>query len=193
LRTKLIDDLAAPGRKTTMESSMDGPPQQSNRSRWRLALTATWLTASFLAPGFVAWGEDNGLPIAQDVILARKSLMNLISDNQDRINNMLIEHKIDFDKAHTYADNMAIGLTVFPHLFPASSNLWKEGAESDPVNDTIAAPDIWSDFQDFYEQATATAKIAEEIKQVDNEEDLRRLNRALGNACDLCHALYLKE
>jgi cytochrome c556 len=32
-----------------------------------------------------------------------------------------------------------------------------------------------------------------ELRRADNEDDVKRLYRALGIACDTCHALYMKE
>jgi cytochrome c556 len=84
-------------------------------------------------------------------------------------------------------------LTAFPHLFPPSSNQWTEGADLDPATDTIASPDIWTDFADFYKLATGTAKIADEMSRAANEDAVKSLHRALGINCDLCHSLYLKE
>ena len=158
-----------------------------------MALAIAILAMGFLAPVLVAMGQDQSAATAKDVIWARKTLMASIGDNADRIASMISERSIDLHDAHENARNIAVMLTAFPHLFPPSSNQWTEGADLDPATDTIASPDIWTEFADFYKLASGTAKIADEMSRAANEEDVKSLNRALGINCDLCHSLYLKE
>jgi cytochrome c556 len=158
-----------------------------------VAVACAAFATSFLAATFVATAQDQRAATAKDVIFARKTLMNSIMDNMDKIGAMVSQQKIDLHAAHDYADNISTMLMAFPHLFPPNSNLWKENADLDPVTDTIASPDVWTEFADFYRRAAAAAKTASDLSRADNEDDLKRLSRALGIACDTCHALYLKE
>ena len=128
-----------------------------------------------------------------DVITARKLLMDSIMNNMDRIQEMISERRIDLGVSRECADNIASMLAAFPHLFPPGSNQWKEDVDLDPVKDTFASPDIWTDFRDFSRRAAAAANTALELRPADNEEDVKRFYRALGIACDTCHALYMKE
>ena len=140
-----------------------------------------------------AIGQDDSAGTAKDVILARKTLMNSIMDKMDWITEMISQGTIDLDKVHALADDIAVMLTAFPHLFPPNSNQWKENADIDPATDTVASPDIWIDFADFYRRSAAAAKTADDLRRADSEDEVKRLNRALGVACDTCHSLYLKE
>jgi cytochrome c556 len=131
--------------------------------------------------------------VTSDVIAARKLLMDSIMNNMDRIQEMISERRIDPSVSRECADNIASMLAAFPHLFPPSSNQWKENVDLDPVKDTYASPDIWTEFADFSRRAAAAANTALELRRTDNEDDVKRLYRALGIACDTCHALYMKE
>jgi len=73
-----------------------------------------------------------------------------------------------------------------------SSNTYA-GERIGKPTDTIASPDIWTDFSDFYRRAAFAAKTADEIRRAPDEDEVKRLHRALGIACDTCHSLYLKE
>ena len=158
-----------------------------------MAVAIAGLAASFLATSFVAMAQDQSAATAKDVILARKTLMNSIMDNMDRIGSMISLRKIDLHAAQEHADNISVMFMAFPHLFPPTSNQWKENAKLDPATDTIASPDVWTDFADFYQRAATAAQTAYEMSRAPNEDEVKRLNRALGIACDTCHALYLKE
>ena len=128
-----------------------------------------------------------------DVIAARKLLMDSIMNNMDKIQEMISERRINPNVSRECADNIASMLMAFPHLFPSSSNQWKEDIDLDPVKDTFASPDIWTEFADFSRRAAAAANTALELRRADNEDDVKRFYRALGIACDTCHAMYLKE
>lgn len=158
-----------------------------------MAVAIVIFIAGFLAPVLVATAQDQSAATAKDVIWARKTLMAAIGDQADRITAMISERNIDLREAHANARNIAAMLTALPHLFPPSSNQWREGVDLDPVTDTIASPDIWTEFDEFYKLATGTAKIADELSRAKNEDEVKSLHRALGINCDLCHSLYLKE
>ena len=180
-------------RNTGTELKMKGLCQFLSQSGRRMAVAVTVLAAGLLVPDLVAMGQDQSAATAEGVILARKTLMNSIGDNSDRIANMISERNINLHDAHVYANNISVMLTAFPHLFPPNSNQWTEGADLDPATDTVASPEIWTNFADFYQLALAAAKRADEMKRADNEDDVKSLHRALGNICDFCHALYFKE
>jgi cytochrome c556 len=131
--------------------------------------------------------------MTSDVIAARKLLMDSIMNDMDKIQEMVSERRIDLGVSRECAGNIASMLVAFPHLFPPGSNQWKEDVNLDPVKDTFASPDIWTEFADFSRRSAAAANTALELRRADNEDDVKRLYRALGIACDTCHALYMKE
>ena len=163
------------------------------RSNPRRCITVAVAAIVLLATSLVAKAQDQSAASVKDVILARKTLMNSINDSMDRIGEMTALQAFDSRKAGRYAADIAAMLTAFPHLFPPASNQWKENADFDPATDTIASPDIWTSFADFYRRAAAAAKTASELSRADREDEIRRLHRALWVTCDTCHALYLKE
>jgi len=167
--------------------------QESSARARRIAVAGAAVAACCLATSLLAVAQDQSAATAKDVIWARKTLMNSIMDRMDKIAAMISLGKIDLPAARSHADTMSAMFVAFPHLFPPSSNLWKENADLEPVTDTIASPEIWTNYPDFYQRAAAAAKTARDMSRADSEDEIKRLNRALGIACDTCHALYLKE
>ena len=161
--------------------------------RFRVAVAIACVAACPLVASFAASSQDQSAATARDAILARKGLMNSIMDKMDRIANMISRGKIEMSAAREHADDISVMLSAFPHLFPESSNQWKENSDLDPATDTIASPDIWTDFAEFYRRSATATNTAFELSRAENAEDVKRLYRALGVACDTCHALYLKE
>jgi cytochrome c556 len=142
-----------------------------------------------IALSFASRAQD----VTSDVIAARKLVMDSIMNNMDKIQEMVSERRIDLRVSRECADNIVSMLAAFPHLFPPGSNQWKEDVDLDPVKDTFASPDIWTEFADFSRRSAAAANTALELRRADNEDDVKRFYRALGIACDTCHALYMKE
>jgi cytochrome c556 len=150
------------------------------------------LACSVLA-SFAAVAQDQSAATAKDVIVARKTLMNSVMDKMDKIGNMISQRRIEMQASRENADDISVMLMALPHLFPPESNQWKENAGGDPATETVAAPEIWADFADFYRRSAIAANTAYELSRADSEDDVKRLYRALGVACDTCHSLYLKE
>jgi cytochrome c556 len=151
------------------------------------------LAAGFLAASPPAGAQDQSAATAQDAIAARKTLMDFMCDRMTEIETMVGGGKVDLEIVHQYADAMSAMFMGFPHLFPPSSNLWKHDPNADPVSETLASPDVWTGFADFYKQAQESAKLAGELARAGTNEDARDRARELRIACDSCHALYLEE
>jgi cytochrome c556 len=140
------------------------------------------------APSFA---EDQ--PPPKDTIFARKTLMGEIDMNMDEIETMLApEGKLALADAQEHAEVISTLLMAFPHLFPPSTNQWKQGAERDPATDTFANPAIWSNFSDFYQRATEASKIAWNASRAKKSEEFRTQIKQLRVRCNACHALNLK-
>ena len=158
-------------------------------SSLKLRMACAGLVMCCLATPLVSSAQDT----TSDVIAARKLLMDSIMNNMDKIQEMISERNINLNVSRDCADNIAAMLAAFPHLFPPGSNQWKDNVDLDPVKDTFAAPDIWTEFADFSRRAAAAAATALELRRAGNEDEVKQLYRALGIACDTCHALYMKE
>jgi cytochrome c556 len=81
---------------------------------------------------------------------------------------------------------------AFPHMFQAATNQWKPGAERDPAFDTFAAPEVWTNFADFYARATEASKIAWAASRAKRGADFRPLIAQLREHCNACHAINMK-
>jgi cytochrome c556 len=162
------------------------------RRRMAVAIACAGLAVGLLATSFVAMGQDQSAATAKDVILARKTLMDSLSDNMDQIETMISTGKIDLADAHEHADTISVMLMAFPHLFPPASNQWKPNADLDPGTDTFASPDAWSKFPDFYQRAAVASKTAFDMSHADKADELKTRAKELRVDCNACHALYLK-
>jgi cytochrome c556 len=174
---------------------MSGHKQNLPRPRrpmW-VAIVCVGLAAGLLATSLIAVPQDQSAATTKDVIFARKTMMDSISDNMDQIEGMISTGKIDLADAKEHADTMSVMLMAFPHLFPPGSNQWKpNNPDPDPVTDTFASPDAWSKFSDFYQRAAAASKTAFDMSRADKVDDLKARAKELRVACNACHAAYLK-
>ena len=141
-----------------------------------------------VAPSFA---EDQ--PPPKDTIFARKIVMGEIDMNMDEVETMLApEGKLLLSDAQEHAEVISTLLMAFPHLFPPSTNQWKEGATRDPATDTFANPAIWSNFGDFYRRATEASKIAWDASHAKKPDEFRAQIKELRLRCNACHALNFK-
>jgi cytochrome c556 len=153
-----------------------------------LALVAVAAIACSAAPSSA---EDQ--PPVKDTIFARKTAMGEIDMNMDEIETMLAPGgKLDLADAREHAEVISTLLLVFPHLFPPSTNQWKQGAERDPATDTFANPAIWSNYADFYKRASEASKIAWSAAAAKKPDEFRAQIKELRVRCNGCHALNLK-
>jgi cytochrome c556 len=138
-----------------------------------------------------ACAEDQ--PPPKDTIFARKVVMGEIDMNMDEIETMLApEGKLALADAQEHAEVISTLLMAFPHLFPPSTNQWREGATRDPATDTFANPGLWSNFGDFYRRASEASKIAWDASRAKRPDEFRTQIKALRQRCNACHALNLK-
>src|SRR5262249_30620375 len=145
-----------------------------------------------LVSGLLAQAQDQSAATTKDVIFARKTLMNSISDNMDQIEMMISAGKLDLPQAHEHGDKESGVFLAVPPLFPATSNQWKPNADRDPGTDTFASPDLWAKFSDFYQRVAAASKTAFNMSNADKEDEFKSLAKELRTACNSCHAAYLK-
>ena len=164
------------------------------------------LTAALAVVGTIAGGGDTsaqgqrarGTPAAsqqaKEAIFARKILMTTIGDNMDEIESMLDPGgKFEVEEAREHANLISVMLLAFPHMFPPSTNQWRDNADRDPALDTFASPEVWRRFPDFYKRSADLSKIALEAAKAQHFKDYKARVAELRSGCDGCHALYLKE
>ena len=157
------------------------------RSKFGAVLAAALSAISFAAPA------QESAATAQDAIFARKTLQDAVCDRMMNIERMIGQGQIDLGVVHTQADAISALLLAFPHLFPPASNRWKPNAEGPPESLTLASPDLWTNFADFYRLAAGAARSAFDLSRAERAEDVKARARELRIACDTCHALYLED
>jgi cytochrome c556 len=146
-----------------------------------------------LATGLLAWAQDQGAAATTDVIFARKALMNFMCERMAQIEIMIGRGNIDLNIARASGDAISTMLIAFPHLFPPNSNRWRLDPDADPAAETLASPQLWTEFSDFYRQAAAASKAARDMSRAATVEDVKTRARELRIICDTCHALYLED
>jgi cytochrome c556 len=157
------------------------------------AIACAGLMAASLVINFSAAAQDQSAATGEDVIFARKTIMNALCDRMAEIERMIAMGKIDAKASHAHADAISVMLMAFPHLFPPATNRWKFDLDQDPVTETLASPSLWTSFPDFYRRATASAKTAAALSRADKIDDIKTGARELRIECDTCHSLYLEE
>src|SRR5688572_33468735 len=106
--------------------------------RGRIGIVAVigFAVAAALVTGSVVWSQDQSVAPPKDTIFARKILMDSIGRNMDELEAIAALEKVDLTEGKDHADIVSVMLMVFPHLFPAHTNLWKADAARDPGRDT---------------------------------------------------------
>jgi cytochrome c556 len=111
----------------------------------------------------------------------------------DELDGILGAAKLDLTEGHEHADIISVMLMAFPHLFPPATNQWKAGAVRDPGTDTFAAPDVWTNYADFYKRAQDTSRLAYKASRADTEVEFKDFIAQLRVGCDSCHGVYMKQ
>jgi cytochrome c556 len=151
------------------------------------------LTVGLIFAASTASSQDQSAAAPTDAIIARKTMMDSLSDKMDDIEGAISSGKIDLAIAHADADTISIFLMAFPHLFPPATNQWKPNVARDPATHTFASPNIWIKFADFYKQSTAASKSAYNASRSQNDNDLKAAIAQLRTQCNACHSDYLKQ
>lgn len=136
-------------------------------------------------PTTTAPGATNPL----EVIAARRALMIAIEDHVRPIDTATVEDHVDPAELVAAADSIAAMLLAFPHLFPATTNLYESDAEI-PV--TLALPKVWEEFPAFYAMTAAASRTATSLAETTDAGQLREASRLVRASCDSCHARYLR-
>lgn len=160
--------------------------------RAAIGCTILMVSTMFVASATPASAQDQSAATPGDAIIARKTMMNSLSDKMDDIEGAISAGKINLDMAHADADTISVFLMAFPHMFPPATNQWKPNVDRDPATDTFASPDIWTKFADFYTQATAASKSAYDASRAQDENELKAAIAKLRTQCNVCHTTYLK-
>lgn len=162
-------------------------------SGYWFALAMAAALTSVLGTDWIAFAQEQSMTPPQDAIVARKTMMTFISDAMDMIERMTVSGKIDLAVGGKQADQISVMLYAFPHLFAPATNQWKPKEEPDPLTDTLAAPELWQKFPDFYARAGAASQTAFKLSRAKTEADFKALTLELRTACDGCHAAYMKQ
>ena len=166
--------------------------QRISRSGRAIAVGAAALLAGVIGLGPLALGQNAAAP-PKEIIFARKILMDSISENMDDLEAMVAQGKIDLNEGKPHSNIVSVMLMAFPHLFPPNTNEWKPGVDRDPGIDTFAAPEVWTNYADFYKRTKDASEIAFKASRAETEAVFKDQIAQLRVACDSCHGIYLKK
>ena len=127
-----------------------------------------------------------GIDHAADVVQARQLLMSQIDDEMQPVDLVAGGKDLPLDELKSNANRISIMLGAFPHLFPPQT---KPGPDE---FSTAAAQAIWQNFEAFYGQTDAAAKLAYDASQATAIDQFRDNAKKLRAACDGCHGKYMK-
>jgi cytochrome c556 len=162
-------------------------------SKLGLSIGGACLAVALIGASSAVLGQDQDPGTPKDMIFARKTLMASIGSNMYPIDEMLQTGKIDLVSGRANAESVSAMLMAFPHLFPNSTNQWKQNAARDPATDTLADPSIWESRSFFYRDAMAASKYAFDASRAQNVADFRKSAGDLRLTCDGCHSTYQKK
>ena len=154
------------------------------------------LAVGALGIGSGAWGQDQSAAPPKEVIFARKILIDSIGRNMDELEAIAALEKVEkseLTEGKDHADIVSVMLMAFPHLFPPNTNQWKPNVPRDAGRDTYAAPEVWTNYSDFYRRSAAATEIAYKASRVETVAEFKKVIAELRVACDSCHGLYMKK
>ena len=130
-----------------------------------------------------------------DIVFARRNLMAAIGRNMDGITGMTEPGgKLDPTDATEHADEIAVMLLAFAHLFPPGTDNWSAQRErNDPAGVSEASPAVWRESATFRAMAQAASRLATDASRAPDEAQFRVRAAALEASCVACHARFRRE
>ena len=130
-----------------------------------------------------------------DIVFARRNLMAAIGRNMDGITGMIEPGgTLEPADAAEHADEIAVMLLAFAHLFPPGTNNWSAARErEDPAGVSEAAPAVWREPATFRAMARAASQLATDASRAPDAAAFRVRAAALEASCLACHARFRRE
>ena len=128
-----------------------------------------------------------GVTHTDDLVMARQLLMDSNETAMGPIDRAASGENIDLATLKNLAYTIYTNMSVAPHLFPSSTKP-VIGPDGSATPSTAAAPDIWTNFEAFYDKFTEAANVAYEMSQAMDVATFRTKAKDLRAGCDDCHA-----
>jgi cytochrome c556 len=129
------------------------------------------------------------------IVFARRNLMAAIGRNMDGITGMVEPGgKLDPADAAEHADEIAVMLLAFAHLFPPGTDNWSAQRErDDPAGVSQAGAAVWRRSATFRAMARAASQTATAASRAPDEAQFRTGAAALEAQCEACHAQFRRD
>lgn len=124
-----------------------------------------------------------------EIIEARRVLMRQVQRLMQPIDAFAFDGNGDAVTVRSAAESIEAMMLAFPHLFPASTNLYDASLREPP---TIATPAVWKKFADFRTLAEKSERSAAAAVASTDVTTLRTAAVALRDTCETCHAQFTK-
>jgi cytochrome c556 len=152
-----------------------------------VVIAAVMAGAPLTATGADTDPSLTGISHADDLVMARQLLMDSIETAMGPIDRAASGENIDLAMLKNFAYTIYTNLSVAPHLFPSTTKP-VIGADGSPTPASAASPDIWKDFDAFYDQFTESANTAYDMSQAKDNATFVIKAKDLRMDCDGCHA-----
>lgn len=123
------------------------------------------------------------------VIAARGQLMLEMEQLMIPLDSYTTGDPYDVDMLRDNAAGVARLLQVVPHLFPPTTNLYKD---TDTLPATLALPEILTNFDGFQGLATEASEVADDASNTADAEASRQKALDIRTACAACHSIFVR-
>ncbi|MDR3475274.1 MAG: cytochrome c [Devosia sp.] len=138
------------------------------------------------APAGQGW---TGLTDPTGVIAARGQLMHEMEHLMIPLDSFTAGDKYDVGMLRDNAAGVSRLLKVVPHLFPPTTNLYKD---TDALPATLALPAIWDNFDVFDGLATEASRVADDASNTADANALKQKALDIRTACAACHSAFVR-
>lgn len=129
-----------------------------------------------------------------DLVYARRLVMTMIGSRANLVSLMgMPGAEYHGDLAQEALLTMGFLFNVFPHLFAPETDTMPVEDEPGNLHITNARPEIWEDFDAFYDRSIAAGDLAFAALNARPGEAFENAVVDLQAACDSCHADYRRE
>ena len=149
-------------------------------------LAAAIATAGSILMSAPIRGQEQTVATPADTIMARKTVMDTLSDKMDAIELMISSNKIDLKTGQDGANDISVYLMAFPLLFPGDQSVEAEcHARSDRRYILIARR--MDQVRRLLSAGTAASKAAFTASRAQNDADFKAADHAVAYSCNACH------
>jgi len=133
--------------------------------------------------------EAPGVTAPEEIVAARTNLMLVLEQLMIPLDYFTAGDDYPLDMLQANAENVGTLMTITPHLFPPSTNLYDPDAE---VPETLALPAIWEDFATFRAMSEAASATALAAASESDPDAFLQAALDIRATCTACHDQFVR-